>query len=519
MVMKNVICLFVLSGILALQTHAQPVNSPEEAGIEPITGDLSPWRAYGVDVGNFDQVWTIALNNGNIAFFKRGSEFDTPGVISGSEFLLFDANGNQLTPAPVHGSFESNGEPTPNVDFASTGASWGSFTLGAHADRANGTGFVVHNLGQAAATFNLDHADEVGDEAFSLVQLFDNDGNPIGSSINAFGTLTGDPGDYRDIGAVILSNGDIVSLGENRQFTDDFLDSIASNANSVAMAIILGQDGSVKHGPFAPHTGEDGLALGGDSSVVYQNMTAFEGGFVIDYGSGIRWYNNDGTPRTPVQPDHADIEAEPITPEGFFLMPANSSGRGDSASWASDGKDTVVKSINVEEGAESVGVLVYYNTDGTVDKFIRFDDVNIDDDLPMVGRTFCDMDENGNVFVVWEDNRFGGGDHGQAFGRFFNADGEPFGPSFPIYENWKSEPTFVDYGGLGQIPAGEIEQPRCSLNGQTAAVISATNLLPDQPDIIAQLSNAFSLVLTEATVRMFKSPFADDTNVTQWSLY
>ncbi len=517
--MRTLLVLTVLACCLVgNQGNTQLAMSPEEAGIEPITGDLSPWRAFGVDVGNFDQVWVTALNNGNIAFFKRGGDPQTPGVIGGSEFLLFDALGNQLTSAPVHGSFESDGEPTPYVDFAGTGAAWGAFTHGAHADRANGTGFVVHNQGQAAELFGLDHADEVGDEAFSLLQLFDNEGNPIGSSINAFGGLTGEPGAYRDIGAVILSNGDIVALGENRQFTDDFLDSIASDANEVVMGIILGRDGTVKHGPFAPHTGEDGIYLGGSSSAVFQNMTSFDGGFVIDYGSGIRWYNNDGTPRTPSQPDHADVEAEEVFPGSFFLMPANSGGRGDGMALASNGGDMVVKSVNIEEAGESIGVLIYYNTDGTVNQLVRFDDVNIDEEIPQVGRTFCDMDENGNVFVVWEDNRFGGGDHAQVFGRFFDAAGEPFGPSFPVFENWKSEPEFVDYGGLGQIPAGEQEQPRCALNGQAAGVISAANILPDQPGIIVDLSNAFDLVLTEATVRMFKNPFAE-ADVTEWALY
>lgn len=518
MTKRTILFSMLLCGLSAIYSDSQPAKSPEEAGVVPVSGDLSPWRAYGVDVGNFDQVWVTALNNGNIAIFKRGSDFQTPGVIGGSEFLLFDAEGSQLTPSPVRGSFESNGQPTPNVNFAGTGASWGAFTHGAHADRTNGTGFVVHNLGEAAEIFGLNHANEVGNEAHSLVQLFDNDGNPIGTNINAFGALTGDPGSYRDIGAIILSNGDIVALGENRQVTDDFLDSIASSANEVAMAIILGRDGSVKHGPFAPHTGEDGLALGG-STAVYQNMTAFNGGFVIDYGDGIRWYNNDGTPRTPAQADHADIEAQEIIPGGIYLMPANSGGRGDGMALAGDGKDTVVKSVSISEGGESVGVLIYYNTDGTVRKFVRFDDVNVDEEIPAVDRTFCDMDENGNVFVVWQDNRFGGGEHAQVFGRFFDADGEPFGPSFPVFENWRSEPEFVDYGGLGQVPAGDIEQPRCALNSKTAAVISASNILPDQPATVAALSNAFGLILTEATVRMFKNPFADVSEVPEWSIY
>ncbi len=524
--MKPYRCLlgfFVCVLVCSFGAYSQPADSPEAAGIEPLTGDMAPWRAYGVDEANFDSIWIIALNNGNVAVFKRGSDFETPGVVGGSEFLLFGPDGQQRNEVPTPGAFNSDGTPVPWVDFASTGLLWGFFTLGAHADRANGTGFVVHNQGEAFAEFGLEHADQVGDEAFSLIQLFDNDGAPVGSSINAFGTLTGEPGEYRDVGAVILSNGDIAVIGENRQFTDDFLDEIAAADSSVIMGIILTPEGEVRFGPFAPHTGDDGLYLGGSSSGAFQNMTAFEGGFVIDYGSDIRWYNNDGSSRTPSQPDHADIAGQEVDPENpGFAIPESSGGRGDGMALASDGKDRVVKTVKVESGPDSVGLLIYYNTDGTVSHFVRFDDVVIEDEVAMVDRTFCDMDENGNVFVVWEDKRFGGDlvdGHSQVFGRFFNKEGEPFGPSFPVFENWKSEPEFIDYGGsVGNIAVGDLQQPRCALNNQVAAVVSPSTIMPGLSDTIKQLSSAFDLVLDEPIVRMFKNPYAED-NVKDWSVF
>lgn len=517
------IVLFVFTGS-PLLIFAQPADSPEDADVTPVTGDMAPWRDFGVDAMNFDSVWAIALNNGNVAVFKRGSDFQTPGVVGGTEFLLFSPTGELITPQPIHGSYDADGEPTPWVDFAGTGVSWGGFTLGAHADRANGSGFVVHNQGENAETFDLDHADIVGDEAFSMVQLFNNDGTPIGSNINAFGSITAAPGEYRDVGAAILSNGNILVIGEDRQQSDELLDQVGANAGEVTIAVILGPDGSTVVDPFVVHTDEDGNYLGGSSSCVYQNLTAFEGGFVIDYGAGIRWYNNDGTPITPVQADHAeltDVEATELLP-GLFIG-SNTGGRGDNMALASNGKDLVVKSSRISDGLDSVGVLIYYNTDGTVKHWVRFDDVDLENEIGQLDRTFCDMDENGNVFVVWEDKRFGGASedgHSQVFGRFFDKDGEPYGPSFPVYENWRSEPEFVDYGGsIGQVPVGDLNQPRCALNGKVAVAISASSIMPNIPDTLKQLSSAFSLVLNEAVVRIFENPLVEDTPINEWSVY
>lgn len=507
----------------SLTGFAQPAVSPEDAGITPITGDLAPWRSFGVDGANFENVWATAMNNGNVAVFKLAGDFEQPGVIGGSEFLLYDSSGNQLTQLPVRGSFTASGDPTPLVDFTASGEAWGSFTMGAHADRANGAGFVVHNEGAMASFYDMEFADEVGDETFSLIQIFDNDGNPAGSSINAFGDLTGAPGGFRDIGALFLSNGDIVSLGENRQGSDPFLDSIGASAGEVAMAVILSQNGEIKAGPFAPHTDENGQYLGGSSTAVYHNMAAFDGGFVIDYGSGIRWYDNDGTPRTPSQPDHADIFAEDADPNlpGFFLIPENTGGRGDGSSWASNGADLVVKTTQLSEGPDTIGLLIYYNTDGTVRNWVRFDDIDIAEEVAMVDRSFCDMDQNGNVFIVWEDERFGGdSDEGytQVFGRFFNKDGDPYGPSFPVYENWIDDPVDVDYSPFGSVPAGVHYQPRCALNNDVAVVVSGSTILPDIPGLYKELSAAFDLVLSDVVVRMFENPGAEE-NVERWSLY
>lgn len=523
--MKNAVWLWVIP-MLALPGAAisQPAGSPEEAGVTPVTGDLVPWRPLGANAGNFDNVWIIALGNGDFAAFKRASDVEQPGVIGGSEFFLIGPDGEAKNPrSPIRGSYNSDGEPTPLADFGATGAAWGAFTLGAHANQW-GEGFVVHNQGEGAELFGLEHADQVGNEAFTMIQLFDNAGNPLGSSINAFGALTGEPGSYRDIGALYLSNGDIVALGENRQQTDDVLDAALANAGEVAMAVILGPDGSAKHGPFIPHVDEEGLYLGGSSSVVYQNMAAFEGGFVIDYGAGIRWYNNDGTPRTPAQPDHAELEGEEIDADiVFFPIGSNSGGRGDGMALAGNGSGLVVKSVPLSASGESIGLLIYYNTDGSVSHWTRFDDTDLNEEPGRVDRTFCDMDSSGNVFVVWEDQRFGGDmdeGHTQVFGRFFDRDGEPHGPSFPVFENWRSEAAFLDYGGgIGSTPMGDHQQPRCALGDGAAAVISASNIVPGVPDVVKQLSNAFGLIMTEATVRVFENPYAEESSIGDWSVY
>ncbi|MFH1743311.1 MAG: hypothetical protein ABIH23_30260 [bacterium] len=513
-----VLSLLALVPMLAI---AQSADSPESAGITPVTGDLTPWRPYGVDAANYENVWVVALNDGTIVAFKLAMDMQGPGVIGGSEFLMFGPDGTQLTPMPVMGTWEADGNPTPLVDYAGTGAGWGAFTMGARPDRANGTGFVVHNQMEAAAFHGLPLGDVLGDEAGTVVQLFDNSGSHVGSNINAFGTLTAEEGSYRDIGADILSNGDIVAVGEDRQSSDDAKDAAGLVGGEAVVAVILGPDGSTKKAPFLVHTDANGQYIGTDnSSVVYQNVVAFGGGFVIDHGAGIRWYNNDGTPRTPSQADHAELDGIEVDPVYGFLIGANTGGRGDGMAMASNGKNLVVKSVNIGEGTDSIGILIYYNTDGTVRNWVRFDDTNLDEEIGGVDRTFCDMDENGNVFVVWLDERVGSADGElQIYGRFFNSEGEPYGPSFPVYANTRTEVEMLDYG-YREFGAGAFSQPRCAINSQVAAVIDASTIVPDIPDIIKQLAQAFDGVamISDAVVRIFENPYAP-VGVQDWSLY
>ena len=520
---KRIIIVISLTLLLVPFSLAQPADSPETAGIIPVTGDLTPWRDYGVDMTNFDNVWVLALNNGNIVVFKRAHDYKTPGMVGGTEFLIYGPDGKKITPEPIRGSFDSTGQPTPLVNYAATGLSWGAFTLGARADRAKGTGFIVHNQIEGAKTFKMEFGDVMGDVPFTVVQLFDNDGKPVGSHSNAFGKLLA-AGGWRDIGAEILTNGNLVSIGEDRQQTDTLLDSIGANASEVAIGVILGKDGSTKAGPFAPHTDQEGNYIGGSSGLVFENIVAFEGGFVIDHGAGIRWYNNDGTPKTPDQPDHAELTGIEAAPGIAFG--SDTGGRGDGMAIASNGKDLVVKSTTLSADGNQIGVLIYYNTDGTVKNWVRFDDVNIDTESPKVNRTHCDMDADGNVFVVWQDGRFVGdatSGANQIFGRFFNSKGVPAGPSFPVYQNWKKEPTMVDYGTkIGEVPVGDRQQPRCAINGKVAAVIDGTTIITPVPDTVKQVSDAFydalGDVFDEAVVRIFKNPFAA-TPVEIWEIY
>ena len=73
--MRSKIQISVLMAFVLLPAFAypQPADSPEAAGITPITGDLAPWRDYGVDMTNFDSVWVIALNNGSSLRMRAAS--------------------------------------------------------------------------------------------------------------------------------------------------------------------------------------------------------------------------------------------------------------------------------------------------------------------------------------------------------------------------------------------------------------------------------------------------------------
>ena len=514
-----------LSCVLASVAGAQPAASPEEAGVTPVTGDLVPWRAYGVDDLNHDNIWALALPNGNVVALKLHHDMETPGLIGGTEFLIFSPTGEQLTPLPVAGLYEADGTATPPLN-AGAGQSWGSFTLGGRVDKLNGTGFVLNHWMEFAQSNNFTFGAALGDDAGSLVQLINMDGTPNGTGLNPFGSLSSEPGDWRDISAAILSNGNVVSVAEDRQVSDSLLDAVGASASEVAIAAIVDPQGNVVAPPFVVHTDENGAYLGGSSSMIFGNVVAFEDGFVIDYGEGIRWYNNDGTPRTPVQPDHAELEGVEMELDGvaFAGLTANSGGRGDGRGLASNGKDIVVRSVQVrEDQGANIGVLIYYNTDGTVRTYVRFDDVNFVDDEPNVDRTWCDVDANGNVFVCWQDARYGSDSYMQVFARFFDRDGVPFGPSFPVFESWSPDGRTVDYGGLiGVLGAGSSHQPRCGLNNQVAIVVDASTL-PEISDIHKQVSNQFTallgdaIILDEVMVRIFENPYY--TDVGNWQIY
>ncbi len=528
--MKRELCLLVAVLMLCIActstgwTH--PADSPEAAGITPVTGDITPWRAFGPLANmNYDNQWALALPDGNLIAIKRGADPGTPGVIGGTEFMLLSPTGEALTP-PTHGAYQPDGSPLPYVDF--NNGTWGAFTVGAGVDKVNGAGFVVNNQAAYMQANGLPLGDVLGDEAGSILQFFHADGSPNGSIIAPFGGLSNEnEGSWRDIHSAYLSNGNGISVAENRQFTDSLLDSVGAAAGEVAVAAIVNPQGETVVAPFVVHVDENNQYIGtGGSSLVFGNVVAFDGGFVIDHGAGIRWYNNDGTPTTPSQNDHQDLyDAEAfleLDQDWQIYFPTNTGGRGDSRGMAANA-DTVVRSVHLDDSGVQIGALIYYNTDGTTRNHVRFDDTVLEDADPKVDRCSCDIDSNGNVFVVWEDEQIlFDSDFPQIFGRFFDSEGNPAGPSFPVYENW--DPTglaTVDYGNsTGVVPRGAYEQPRASLNNQVGMVINATNIMPDFPDAtIQQLAEAFAGVafLTEPVVRIFENPFYVD--VDSWELH
>ena len=50
-------------------------------------------------------------------------------------------------------------------------------------------------------------------------------------------------------------------------------------------------------------------------------------------------------------------------------------------------------------------------------------------------------------------------------------------------------------------------------------MISASTLMPDLPDLVKQLANAFSLPLNEAVIRIFQNPLGAPAPVQDWSVY
>ncbi len=463
MMRKMTVC--VLGFLIASTVHGVPVPLPQ-SGVVALTDNiiLNPGDMNG---GTVESLGVTILSNGSVLTGWQDNQ-----AVIGTCWLLVDSQGNRVA-GPLAFA-KPDGSPT------GLNGGWGPKM---HCNDW-GPGVLF-----GSAFWDFDGTTQPENYMESLAFLGGVDSTPAVQMINNDGTFNGHivlpyPTDFilregamRIGDAGILSNGNIVVFGEDRQAGDGPDLFGLPNADRVIIMGIVQPDGTIVKPPVAVQTTD---ARG----EMWHGCAVFEGGFAARYTAGpvcLRFYSNDGTPTT----NQIDLSTvDPLINQG---------GRGDSAGFHANPKGDCL--IVNQTGGRCIAAV--FNKNGTV-KVPAFD-VDTPDFQYGLGADRVDgaIDENGNFLAVWRDMSYPGVDFAPGTGliacRFFNADGTPATPSFIVTsastENWFTS---------------EDRRPRASMRNGVAAIgweDSNTNLLG----------------VREMVLRLFRSPF--QTPVQDWELH
>ncbi|MFH1739594.1 MAG: hypothetical protein ABIH23_11350, partial [bacterium] len=461
------VCLLGL--VIASTAYGSPVVPMSEAGVTPITGNiiLNPGDING---GSLESIGVVILPNGNVA---AGWEDDGTSIPISAGWVMIDSAGNFIVSQP-QAYANAAGAPT------ATNGGWGPKMHG----NQWGDGFI---FGSAFWDFaGIDHPDNwiegldflVDDEP--AMQLINNDGTFNGSLFLPYplefhereGSIrVGDDG--------ILSNGNIVVVGEDRQGGDGPELFGLPNADRVIIVGTCTPDGTPVAGPIAVQTADS-------RGEMWHGIATFEGGFGVRYanaGINVRFFDNNLNPTT-----------------GQILLPGtlNSGGRGDSAGFHANkkgdcvlvtGEPTCVVAVLDKLGNVKVGPIEVYEPDIEFGHGAR--------------RVDGAIDEAGNFMAVWRDKSLPGMEFADGTGviaaRFFNANGTPATPPFVV-----SDAIPVPFTEEWGLSAMEDNEPRVTMRDGVVA-------------IVWQDENMNALGVQELVIRLLASPFG--APVSDWSIY
>ncbi|HOE11861.1 MAG TPA: hypothetical protein PLQ35_10955 [bacterium] len=434
-----VLSVVLLTG-LATQSFAQVMETPEEAGITPITGDIPLLRGYGGS-HHFAAAWLAMLGDG------------TPLVVMPNPTLeeqlqhvailnVLDRKGNVV--AERAGFQDDNGVPI----MAYLGGDPRGVAIDA---RGNQYAVVmtaqpyppVYTGGGVISAF-AGVGTGGGDSGVPIIQVFNADGTKSSNIVNIMGkgTLFSDSGQVQGRACVFLSNGNVALNFWDKKtptggVTGDRWPGYEGTGQVVGVSVIS-PNGSIVVPPTPIST-----PVAGANAQTMRGVAAGEGWFCCRFqdADGVVKYsifNNAGSRVRDIIP--ADVIDAAM--EGG-LGTAIAGGRGDSELIYGQGE--FLYAIGKANGATFV--MKFNALAGTLVKITEASPAGNQGE-----RMDICADANGNVFAMWGDVSGGGL---VALGRLFDANLDPVTPEFSVFEHqvlsgntdtWKDVSCRMDTG-------------------------------------------------------------------------
>jgi len=374
--------------------------------------------------GNVFIAWEDDSVDGQLDYWgAAGAFYSSSGTLLTTPVVVTNYNGANSLTVPYVGWYRDNGTPAPahvawgpkiHANLFGNGiGNGGSASAGLDAGSVPfGMGFEVPRLLGTHDDNNNSGAD-FGD--FPAVQLLNNDGSKAANVLSGATEVNAEPqGSIRIGDWEYLSNGNIAIVGESRQVADRALTGQASG--NVPVLRVVKPDGTEVKGYAA-------VSSSTNAGDMWHGVGATANGFAVRFNDGgvasVRLFDNAGNPTT------ANINLATLTgrPE------AGSGGRGDGTGFHGNGKDAYVYANSGNPGTGNTPQVTVLNADGTL-RWSRA--VGDPGDLPASDRLDAAIAPNGQVIVVFDDNRAAG--FRLPYARLFDRNGNPSGGILAVSE-------------------------------------------------------------------------------------
>ncbi len=411
-------CLLLLD-LLVREGMAKPV-SPDEAGIIPLTSNLIFYR-FGKEYPRGGQPNIAILDNNNVVVAWQDNTYNI-----GAGWILLNPEG-EVRHQEIRSLRKEDGMRTAlhGMYFPLVAANlFGSgFLFGV-------TFFDWHGVSDPANRMPR-WENQFQEENTPLLQQIDSMGDYLGSCFLGFSEeFLSRKGQIRLADLGYLSDGNIVAIAEDQQDRDGPDLFQLPKADRVAIAGLLGPDGTLLRGPVAINQSDRTKSTG----LLWYGLAIGQDGFGVRYdveSPKIRFFDN---------------RLNPISEEITLPRELTGGGRGENVGWHGNGKDAFL--------LVSPSTTEIYHTDLYYQVFDsrgnpKFAPHEMDTDGYYCGRCDGAIDPDGNFVTVGLYLPVEPGldtSRSAVVARYFNPDGTPKTPTFWVSaipaEDWAAQDIF-----------------------------------------------------------------------------